>query len=460
MALFAAVRAEHTVSETTEEPLIFLNSNTSSHFKETSQHLHHITLQDPEACYNKWLIYFNIPLLSHPQTLYSFLNHIHNYDYTPLNFYKFALKISIKLDYSECYIHLPHESETLSDHFTPQLSGYEYYPSIIIPSKYSPVNNKIQITKLIIEDNALDYTYVQLVEAALSNNDDDTFVATQHFASIQPHTCYNKFLFYNHLPLLSHPQTIISFLRYINNLGYLPSNACDYTLTISIKNDYSEAHVYLPFESKPLKNHFIPPLQCIWHFPNILLKSDTTTEHNLLNLTNLSNTSLPLYSSPSILQTPLIQPSHSPTSAPSPSIFRPCTNYFSDFSLNLNLATYNIQGFNNPEKKFLMEKYCLQNNLHIISLTETKIAETKNKKFYNNHQFSYYWSNCSTSKEGTCIMIKNNLQPHIHNILNHPGEAIAIDLFFKHDYKFRIISTYLSSTNNSVHQQTQSSVIT
>ena len=85
-----------------------------------------------------------------------------------------------------------------------------------------------------------------------------------------------------------------------------------------------------------------------------------------------------------------------------------------------------------------------------MCLTETKIADTKNKKFYNNQHFTYYWSNSPTSKEGTRILIRNKLQPHIHNILNHPGGAIAIDLYFKHDYKFRIISTYLSSTDNSI----------
>ena len=57
-------------------------------------------------------------------------------------------------------------------------------------------------------------------------------------------------------------------------------------------------------------------------------------------------------------------------------------------------------------------------------------------------------------------MIKNNIKPHIHNILTQPGGAIAIDLFFKHDYKFRIISTYLLSTNNLTWQQTQSTIIT
>src|SRR6185295_20170817 len=97
-----------------------------------------------------------------------------------------------------------------------------------------------------------------------------------HFSNIQLNTCYNKFLSYNHLPLLPHPQTIKSFLHYIYSFDYSPDNSCDYTLIISIKNDYSEAHVYLLSEPKPLPNHFIPPLQAIWHYPNFLLKSNTT----------------------------------------------------------------------------------------------------------------------------------------------------------------------------------------
>ena len=57
-------------------------------------------------------------------------------------------------------------------------------------------------------------------------------------------------------------------------------------------------------------------------------------------------------------------------------------------------------------------------------------------------------------------MIKNNIQPHIHNILTHPGGAIALDIFFKQDYKFRIISVYLSSTSNTDRKATQDKVIT
>ena len=210
----------------------------------------------------------NLPLLPHPQTLSSFLKHIYHYNYSQLNNFNHILTILIKLDYSECYIHLLCKSEPLPEFFFPHLSGYTFYPSIPIPSKFSPINNNILNTNLIIKDNELDYTYFELVGTILEGHD-ETAIAKKHYDNIQLNTCYNKFLSYNHLSLLSHPQTIISFLRHIDSFGYSPDNSCNYTLTISIKNDHSEAHVYLPFEAKPLPNHFILPAQAIWHYSNI-----------------------------------------------------------------------------------------------------------------------------------------------------------------------------------------------
>src|SRR6185312_4157714 len=148
--------------------------------------------------------------------------------------------------------------------------------------------------------------------------------------------------------------------------------------------------------------------------------------------------------------TPTTSNPHNPSPIPTSSALPTTT---------INIATHNIQGYNNTEKKLLLEKFCLTHNLHIISLTETKIAETPKKKFFNSKFFTYYWANSTTAKEGTCIMIKNHLQPHVHKILNHPGGAIAIDLFLKQDFKFRIISVYLSSTNSNTRKETQQTVI-
>ena len=56
-------------------------------------------------------------------------------------------------------------------------------------------------------------------------------------------------------------------------------------------------------------------------------------------------------------------------------------------------------------------------------------------------------------------MIQNYLKPHIHNILQFHGYAIAIDLFFKHDFKFRIISTYLPCDDSQLRLLAQNTII-
>src|ERR1043165_6908255 len=235
MALFAAVRAEHTVSKPTEELSTSLNPISSSHIKEELQDSSYNTLYDPDSCYNLWLARLNLPLLPHPQTLSSFLKHIYHYNYSQLNNFNHVLTILIKLDYTECYIHLLCKSEPLPEYFFPQTSGYTYYPSIPIPFKFSLKNNNILNTNLIIKENKIDYTYFDLVGTILEGHDETT-IAKQYYNNIQPNTCYNKFLFYNHLSLLTHSQTIISFLRHIDSFGYSPNNCYNYTLTISIKN--------------------------------------------------------------------------------------------------------------------------------------------------------------------------------------------------------------------------------
>src|SRR6185295_9479373 len=94
MALFAAVRAEHTVSKSTEESSTSLNSILSSHIKETSKDLSQDKLYDSESCYNEWLVRRYLPLLPHPQTFYSFLKHIEQYNFSHLNNFNLAFKLS------------------------------------------------------------------------------------------------------------------------------------------------------------------------------------------------------------------------------------------------------------------------------------------------------------------------------------------------------------------------------
>jgi hypothetical protein len=56
-------------------------------------------------------------------------------------------------------------------------------------------------------------------------------------------------------------------------------------------------------------------------------------------------------------------------------------------------------------------------------------------------------------------MICNSLTPHIYKTSLIPGYAIMINLLFKHDFKFYIISIYLPSNNAFIRLQTQNTII-
>ena len=90
---------------------------------------------------------------------------------------------------------------------------------------------------------------------------------TEELSSINSFTCYNKFLLYHKLPLLEHPQTILTFLQYIKHdfsFYYL----LDF-IKISIlnnkdhNNNYTKAHIYLLHKLFLLSNHFIPPFSSL-----------------------------------------------------------------------------------------------------------------------------------------------------------------------------------------------------
>ena len=130
--------------------------------------------------------------------------------------------------------------------------------------------------------------------------------------------------------------------------------------------------------------------------------------------------------------------------------------------LALSICTHNVRGFNQDLKKQVWEQYCLEHQIQIIGLTETRLSSSNkyltSKPFKTAH-YTYFWSCLENPKAGTAIMISNHLTPHIHKVTTHPGYAIAIDIFFKHDFKFRIISTYLPCDNPSARLDAQNEVI-
>jgi len=128
--------------------------------------------------------------------------------------------------------------------------------------------------------------------------------------------------------------------------------------------------------------------------------------------------------------------------------------------LSLALCTHNVRGLNEDLKQQIWEDYCLSNNLNIISITETKIAANNPiTKLQKSKHFIYLWSCTDNPKAGTAIMIHKSIKSHIHKILLYSGYAIAVDLFFKHDFKFRIISVYLLCDDSKLRLLVQNTAI-
>jgi hypothetical protein len=246
------------------------------------------------------------------------------------------------------------------------------------------------------------------------------------------HTCFNKFLLYYHLPLLPHGQTIQTLLQHIDKYN---NNKTVSSITFSVNSSYNETHIYLPNDTL-LPDHIVIVPYLLPLFYNLPLRSNSfnpTSTPSDLFFDNYSST--------------VNYNSSLPLSNPTP------------HHLNLTIATHNVRGFNEPTKREAWQDYCLNHNISIASITETKISDKTNLFFCNNNFFTYYWSNSPTSIEGTAIMIRNNLKPHIHSIHTHPGGAIALDIFFRSNIKLRIISVYLSSTDMTTRNQTQNTVI-
>ena len=232
------------------------------------------------------------------------------------------------------------------------------------------------------------------------------------------------------------------------------------------KHNPEEAHIYLPNETSLLPNHFLILFENIFNFQNIPLKS------NYPNIPSLQTCKLSLnqpsnHSIPNTLPIPLkfhtdsnsdnIPITTNPTSSTHNNaqlLDKPDTK-----DLHLTISTHNVRGFNMPAKRQSWQDYCTNHNISIACITETKISYKTKLSFYNNNQYTYYWANSESSIEGTAIMIRNHLKPHVHSCHTHLGGAVALDLFFKGNVKLRIISVYLSSTDMHRRNQTQNAVI-
>jgi ribonuclease HI len=303
------------------------------------------------------------------------------------------------------------------------------------------------------------YTVIDPVEDKSFDKLPPTSLETCNLSSTlyDTNVCYNKFLSYYQLPLLPYPQTIETFLLHLNQNQFKLYN----TVIISIKDNYSEAHIYLPNQANLLNNHFFIQSFEYKRFLQLPLKSFST----------ISNIDLSFFLSPtppSSLEVALDETPIQETQAlnnnctnrypgsPSNSQAKPPTHK----PLDLGICTHNVRGYNTDLKRQIWEDFCLTHGINIISITETKIAENNSiTKIHKSSHFTYYWSCTDSSKAGTAIMVNRWLYPHVHKTLTVPGYAIALDIFFKHDFKFRIISVYLPCDDLQLRLQVQNSVI-
>ena len=126
----------------------------------------------------------------------------------------------------------------------------------------------------------------------------------------------------------------------------------------------------------------------------------------------------------------------------------------------IRIATHNIRGLNNSTKLQQQISYCAEEDLRIVSITETKLKQSDQsltnplyKIFISNHISTSIQSR--EASLGTVLIVHNSIQSYIHNIGTYPGMALYLDLFFPSNNKYRIISVYLPSNHLELLTHTQ-----
>ena len=237
-----------------------------------------------------------------------------------------------------------------------------------------------------------------------------------------PTTCYNKFLSYYKLQLLPSPQTIASFIQFIKS-NY-PTFFSDQYIKISIQtkteHNPKEAHIYLPHETSLLPNHYLLSFKNLLHFQNIPLKSNYFTNIPSLQTCELS----------------LNQPSNHPLSNLS---LTP-----EHASIPIKIASLNINGLTQPNKKLAISETLNNNTFQILGLSETHLS-IKEGKFFNNQipNYTSFWSSYSSPHQaGVGILIHQNIAKHIARSHNYKGHIIGLDLHFK-NLAIRLLQIYI-----------------
>ncbi|CAG8722242.1 33873_t:CDS:2 [Gigaspora margarita] len=117
-----------------------------------------------------------------------------------------------------------------------------------------------------------------------------------------------------------------------------------------------------------------------------------------------------------------------------PNITHP-VHFTLELSQPLKIITHNIQGLGVNIKFQQWLEYYNKQQVHIISMTETKWPESTTPYIsLTNPLYKLYIVNCNAetaiqreNSMETAIVLHLNLQPYIHNIDKVPGMAIMID---------------------------------
>ena len=297
---------------------------------------------------------------------------------------------------------------------------------------------------------------LQMVNDPVEDNSTSKVSAFNTSSLARTNTCYNKFLLLHNLPTINYFITLEEFLFYLRKHSFKNN------FKISVNQNNTELHIYTNLLDPILhEHHLIHPSQfeTYKHLPLLTTPLDylfftdppfTSSSTNLSSISESDFTASRLETSFQFTSPSLYPDDHTAETSISET-YKP---------LHLSICTHNTRGYNDNLKQQVWEDYCLSHNINIASITETKISQSNaNAKFPRSQQFTYYWSCTDSCKVGTAIMIQKHLKPHVHKILQFPGYAIAIDLFFKHDFKFRIISIYLPCDDLQLRLLIQNNII-
>src|SRR6185437_989832 len=284
-----------------------------------------------------------------------------------------------------------HPSENpFTENIFSSTSNKPYIPSIFIntPSNLNTTNND----------------YESLTDDSNDTIDSPTTNTTKGKTDTQipdllkiynPSTCFNKFLSFYNLQLLPTPQSIGSFLKFIQDdyPAYYSEQYINISIKISNNNIYEEAHIHLPQETILLPNFSYIPFKNLLDFQNIPLK------------TNRSSTKFKI---PSLLR---CQNSLLPTPHPSPELPLTTThtnnNILSSENLNITqsikIHSLNVNGLLDNFKQLSLIDFISENQIDIFGISETHLSN-KEAKFSSLSQklsnYKCFWTSANARQSG------------------------------------------------------------